>query len=123
MKTLYVVVAFGGQYDDAWESHLRAHSTREAAENMTEDYERWLTKIRDLELPEALQEHNINYDDDEVYTRQLELLEEAKREWEDQVMKGLGMREEDFEFFRVNWDSSYACDRPYFRIDELEYDE
>lgn len=46
---IYVVVAYGGSYDDSWESNICARSTQEGAELAIEE-----EKARDARIQEAL---------------------------------------------------------------------
>jgi len=114
MTEIFIVRAFGGRWEDAWENSLRACSTRGGAEDLIKNYEKWIDKIRALELPESLQEYNWDVEDD----RQ-ELYGEAIQEFKLQVMIDMGIPEIDRDFVLANWDSSYDCDRPNYTIDTL----
>ncbi len=116
MKTAYVVIAFGGSYEDAWERNVRAFHDEADAKALIENYEKWIEEIRNTEPPEALAEHNWDFEDD----RQSEMYMEAEDEWKRQVLLAMGVPECDHDFMLENWEHSYDCDRPNYKIEELE---
>jgi len=116
MTEIFVVVGFGGQYDDAWEHSIRAFHEEAQAIALIENYDRWLTEIRSTDLPESLQEYNWDFDDE----RAGEMYEVGLQEFKFAIMDDLGVPEHDREWLLDNWDNSYDCDRPNYKIDKLE---
>lgn len=48
-KTIYIVIMYGGEYEDAWEANIRAFSERGDADNLIADYKRWAEQLGALE--------------------------------------------------------------------------
>ena len=120
MKTLYVVVASGGSYEDYWERNIRAFDTEAEADALIAKYEAWLTELRNKVYPESCQEYNVQ---DEENEREWELLWDRQQEFDAQYFLSLGIPKEDEQFMRENMDSSYDCDRPSYHVTRLEYQE
>lgn len=118
MEIKYLVVAYGGRYEDAWKRNLRAFSTEQAANALIANYEKWLTEARAMEYPESCAEHNAPDDDD---TRGWEIFSEMQSEFEQQYLVELGIPEEDIEWIKENRRGSYDCDRPSYMIEEVEF--
>lgn len=116
MKTIHLVVAFGGTYEDAWETDIRAFSTEAKALALANNYEKWIDELRQVELPESCQGHDIDWDnEDEVNNLQISIDEFWKV-----VMDDMGIPEEDRDFMDQNRETSYGCDRPSYKVVPLE---
>lgn len=96
MKTteIYVVQAFGGQYEDAWEQNVCAFQTDEEAVDFVIKLEYWIKTIREEELPEALQDYNWDLEDDE----QISMYQIGLDEYYNQVLIDMGVPEEFIDF-------------------------
>lgn len=51
-KIIYVVVMYGGEYEDAWEWNVRAFGERADAENLIADYRRWSEQLGAIQEPD-----------------------------------------------------------------------
>jgi hypothetical protein len=56
MNKIFVVIMFGGQYDDAWESNLRAFAERADADKLIAQYQKWAKEIAAVVEPEGLED-------------------------------------------------------------------
>lgn len=119
MKLIHVVIAYGGKYEDAWTRNIRAFETIDQAINLITNYERWLTELRDCELPESLAGHDIDWDDQDQTTN----LQIGIDEFWSVVLAEMGVPEDDRTWLLENLQGSYDCDQPSYQIDSLEYQE
>lgn len=116
----HIVVAFGGQYEDRWNQNLCAWSTMELATEYIKDMERWLTEIRKAKWPEECAEHNIDNDDEESFDR----IANERHLFQQALLDRLGVTSEvDRQFLLDNWETSYDCDRPNFKVSYLGFRE
>jgi hypothetical protein len=112
----FLVVAYGGTYDDAWTRNLRAFSTKAAAEQLIANYDKWLTGARAMKYPESIAEGQDDFTDD-----QWKLLAEQQSEFEQQHLLKLGIPDEDLGWIKENHFASYSCDWPSYKIERLQF--
>lgn len=115
MTEIFLVVAYGGEYEDAWECVLRACYSEEAAQTAIDNLVKYLDQIRGTELPESLEEWNFDFEDDDCR------YDIALNEFKDQVLTDMDVPEIDREWLLENWDHYhyYDCDIPYYRVDKV----
>jgi hypothetical protein len=111
MTQIFLVIAYGGQYEDAWERVLRACYSEEAAQTAIDNLVKYLDEIRGTELPESLEGCDFDFNDDDDICRHHIALNEFK----DQVLIDMGVPEVDREWLLENWEHSY----PFYRIQEV----
>jgi hypothetical protein len=117
MKTMHVVQAHGGDYDDTWTSNLCICKTEQKALELCILLERWIKEIREQELPEALEEHSWDLDDD----RQMEMRQEALDEFMHQVLLDMQVPEQFHEFVLENQVEPFRSERDVcFSVDEVK---
>lgn len=109
MTQIFLVIAYGGQYEDAWERVLRACYSEEAAQTVIDNLVKYLDEIRGTELPESLKKCNFDFIDDICRHHN------AVNEFRGQVLIDMDVPEIDREWLLENWDHSY----PFYRIQEV----
>lgn len=112
MIKIFIVVAFGGQYEDHWHINLLGFSNREDAEAIIAKYEDWLSKIRSIPLPTLLEVWERDRDV-EAYELRLDM-------FQSNVLDDLGVEEIHRDWLLQNWDSTHDCEKPSYSIEELD---
>lgn len=110
---VYVIEACGGEWDDSWSRPICVCKTNEEAESLINNLVKWLDEIRDMELPESLQDYNFDDDEDDQIRRDIALYE-----YKNQIMIDMGVPEELCGWLEEQWDSSYCCDKPFYGVTE-----
>ncbi len=117
MTSIYIVVAYGGEWEDKWEQNIKAFSSLEKAEafcshkeenipEYSEYIERLTCKIGDFAHLAAKKEHNILWDDTywDEYTRVHDAL--------------IAKMDKKYPHLTAEHDD---CD-VYYRVEEVEYE-
>lgn len=118
MKQIFILIAFGGQWEDSWETNVASFPTYEAAETMMNNLVHWTTVFNIIQRPEYLNGDNLDYDlpDDELNQQAAELQVKID-EFENIIFTSLGVPEQ----FRVWVRQDGYSDEMYFRIEELKH--
>lgn len=116
MTEIFILTAWGGQYEDYWTRNICACQSHEAAMALVESLDTWLTTIRNTPNPPELNEDDFDFDDDQASTRWL-MLEEQHRAY---TLQQLNVPHQFHAFLHDNWKTSYSCDRPNFSLERLE---
>jgi len=98
MTQIFLVIAYGGQYEDAWERVLRACYSEESAQTTIDNLVKYLDEIRGTEFPESLEEWNFDFEDDDDVCRH----DIALNEFKDQVLIDMDVPEIDREWLLEN---------------------
>lgn len=120
MKTLYVVIARSGKYEDAYDQNIRAFDTRAAAAELIKNYVKWLKELSQIEEPEG---YEIDWEADQsVVDEQCLMQEISSNEFWEQCMNDEGIPPDDRPFL-FEHKSCSGDDIPNYKIQELEYQE
>lgn len=57
MNTIFVVIMYGGKYEDAWESNVRAFAERSEADKLVTRYQKWAEQLGAVVEPD-LEDHD-----------------------------------------------------------------
>lgn len=115
MTEIFLVMAFGGRYEEAWERVIRAFYTEADAQALIDFFEIKLAEIRSTKLPESLELWNFDFEDDEDSNR----YDIALNEFKEQLLIEMNVEELNREWLLENWDSSYDCNVPGYQIEKV----